>query len=222
MNETLDVDNSKLAEAPVVRWRKLAMEVCIRAASAFLIAAFAVTAFNHWIADPTRITLLFMVAAESLTVCLALLARVPAQRDWHLYSIFCSLAATYYFIAIQLAPGTRLIPEFLGVALQIAGLLWQIYAKLSLRLSFGLLPANRGIVTSGAYRFTRHPMYFGYFITHMGFLLTNFGLQNLLVYVGLYSLQAVRVMREERLLSADPAYRTYCTQVRYRIVPGIF
>jgi len=222
MNETLNADTGKLMEAPVIRVRHLATEVCFRIASAFLFAAFAVAAFNHWVADPARITLLFIVVAESLTVCLALLARVPTQRDWHPAVIFCSLGATYYFIGIKLAPGMQLVPEFVGVALQIAGLVWQIYAKLSLRLSFGLLPANRGIVTSGAYRFTRHPMYLGYFLAHLGFLLANFGLQNLLVFAGLYSLQAVRVIREERLLSEDPAYRTYRIRVRYRILPGIF
>jgi len=222
MNETMRVDTSKLVEAPVISLRNLAVEVCFRVASAFLFAAFAVAAFNQWLADPTRITLMFLVVSESLTVCLALLARVPARRDWHPTAILCSLGATYYFIGIKLAPGSQLIPELIGVALQIAGFSWQIYAKLSLRLSFGLLPANRGIVTSGAYRFMRHPMYVGYFVAHVGFLLTNFGLQNLLVFSVLYSLQVVRIIREERLLVEDPAYRTYRIRVRYRLLPGIF
>jgi len=222
MNETMHIDAGKPVEVPVIRWRTLAVEVCFRIASAFLFAAFAVAAFNQWAASPTRITLLFLVASESLTVFLALLARVPDHRDWHPTAILCSLGATYYFLGIKLAPGAQLAFEFIGVALQIAGLVWQIYAKLSLRLSFGLLPANRGIVTGGAYRFMRHPMYVGYFVAHMGFLLTNFGLQNLLVFAGLYSLQVVRIIREERLLSEDPAYRTYRTRVRYRVLPGIF
>jgi len=222
MSEMLQVDTSKLVEVPVISVRTLAVEVCIRIASAFLFAAFAVAAFEQWRADPTRITLLFLVASESLTVCLTLLARVPAHRDWHPTAILCSLGATYYFLGIKLAPGAQLAFEFFGVALQIAGLAWQIYAKLSLRLSFGLLPANRGIVTDGAYRFMRHPMYVGYFVAHMGFLLTNFGLQNLLVFAGLYGLQVVRIIREERLLSEDPAYSAYRTRVRYRVLPGIF
>jgi len=222
MKEPLPAQATTSVTAPTVNLRDLALEVCLRIASAFLFATFAFAAYKHWLADPARITLLCIVAAESLTVCLSLIARVPAHRDWHPAAILCSLGATYYFIGIRLAPGFHVIPEVAGAALQIAGIAWQIYAKLSLRLSFGLLPANRGIVTNGAYRFVRHPMYLGYLITHIGFLLVNFGLQNVLIFVGLYILQGVRIMREERLLSADPSYRAYRSRVQFRILPGVY
>jgi protein-S-isoprenylcysteine O-methyltransferase Ste14 len=44
--------------------------------------------------------------------------------------------------------------------------------------SFGLLPAQRGLVVVGPYRFVRHPIYFGYLIGHIGFLLVNFSWRN--------------------------------------------
>ena len=44
-----------------------------------------------------------------------------------------------------------------------------IAGKLSLGRSFGLMPANRGIVSTGLYRVVRHPIYLGYLITHVGF-----------------------------------------------------
>ncbi|MGN5478976.1 hypothetical protein ACTMU2_24375 [Cupriavidus basilensis] len=39
-------------------------------------------------------------------------------------------------------------PKIVGAGLQVAGIAWQLYAKaFSLRFSFGILPANRGIVS---------------------------------------------------------------------------
>ena len=48
-----------------------------------------------------------------------------------------------------------------------------IAGKLSLGRSFGLIPANRGVVSTGVYRFVRHPIYLGYLITHVGFVVAN-------------------------------------------------
>jgi len=87
---------------------------------------------------------------------------------------------------------------------------------------FGMLPANRGVVSSGVYRWTRHPMYTGYFVSHMGFLLANFGAHNVLLFTALYVAQGWRVWSEERLLARDPAYRRYMQRVRYRVLPGVF
>ncbi|WP_341868087.1 isoprenylcysteine carboxylmethyltransferase family protein [Cupriavidus lacunae] len=166
--------------------------------------------------------MLLLVLAHCLTLGLSLFVRVPKKRDWNPVTVICSLGASYYFLAIQLAPGNHLVPEIFGAGLQAAGLAWQIYAKLTLRFSFGILPANRGIVSHGAYRFVRHPIYLGYVIADVGFLLTNFGLQNLLVCAGLYLLQYVRIYREEKLLSDDPEYRRYREKVRYRVLPGLY
>ncbi|SCV00683.1 conserved membrane hypothetical protein [Cupriavidus necator] len=215
-------EKDREALAPKIDVRELLLEAGLRSATAILLAAFAYAAVLQWLANPTRITLLLLVLASSLTLGLSLFVRVPKRRDWHPVTVFCSVGGTYYCLAVQLAPGEHLVPEMFGAGLQIVGILWQIYAKVSLRWSFGILPANRGIVSSGAYRFVRHPIYLGYFIADVGFLLTNFGVQNLLVYTGLYALQAVRINREEKLLSDDPEYRRYREKVRFRALPGVY
>jgi protein-S-isoprenylcysteine O-methyltransferase Ste14 len=208
--------------ASKIDFRELLLEASLRTASGLVFALFAYAAIRQWIADPTRITLLLLVFAHCLTLGLSLFVRVPKRRDWNPVTVLCSLGASYYFIAINLAAGGSLVPELVGAGLQVIGILWQIYAKVSLRFSFGILPANRGIVSHGAYRFVRHPMYMGYFIADVGFLLTNFGVQNLLVYAGLYALQAVRISREEALLSNDAEYRRYREKVRFRALPGVY
>lgn len=110
----------------------------------------------------------------------------------------------------------------LGVALVLFGNLFQIWAKLSLRRSFGIAPANRGIKISGPYRFVRHPMYAGYLATHVGLLALMPSLFNLAVYVIAWWSQILRLRAEERLLGEDPAYREFAQQTRWRLVPGLF
>ena len=68
-------------------------------------------------------------------------------------------------------------------------------AKVVLGRSFGLLPAQRGLVTAGPYRIVRHPIYFGYLIGHIGFLLVNFSWRNAAVLALLYVAQVVRIQR---------------------------
>ncbi len=77
-------------------------------------------------------------------------------------------------------------------------------------------------MSDGAYRLVRHPIYLGYLATDIGFLLANFGLQNVLVFAGQFVLQGIRIARVEALLSEDPEYRAYRGKVHYRVLPGVF
>ena len=45
------------------------------------------------------------------------------------------------------------------------GLAVVIVGKMTLGRSFGVVPANRGVVVGGPYRLVRHPIYTGYLIT---------------------------------------------------------
>lgn len=109
-----------------------------------------------------------------------------------------------------------------GVVFLLAGLFISLGAKLSLRRSFGVVAANRGVKRTGLYAAVRHPMYLGYFLTYAGILMLNPSLFNL----GLLSLWAVmqiaRIVAEEKVLFQDETYRAHAEKVRFRLVPFVY
>ena len=113
-------------------------------------------------------------------------------------------------------------PETLTAFISGIGLLIVVFGKLSLGRSFGLAPANRGIVCSGLYRHVRHPIYLGYLITHLGFVIANPVSWNLCLLGAADCALVLRAIREEKTLARDPEYRAYMHRVRWRIVPRIF
>ena len=215
-------DAGGAAKAPVNVDKHRIADIVLRGLTAAAFGAFAATAISHWLDASGRITLLLLVVANCFTTGLTLVVRTPQRRDWRPVALICSLGGTYGFLAYHLNPGIEIVPQTIGALLQVSGIGWQMFAKVSLRRSFGILPANRGVVSRGAYRFIRHPMYVGYFVTDLGFLLTNFTVYNLCVLIVQMSCQVGRILQEERMLSRDEHYRVYREQVRFRLIPKLF
>lgn len=115
----------------------------------------------------------------------------------------------------------HLVSEGVSTALIFVGAIIALGAKLSLRRSFGIVPANRGVKRGGLYRFVRHPMYSGYMINQLGFLLFNFSLWNVAIYAVAWLCFWIRAREEEKFLSQDPEYREYASQVKSRLLPGV-
>ena len=134
------------------------------------------------------------------------------------------LAITATAAPLMIQPGFDMFPQAraLGVALVFLGNFGQAAAKLSLRRSFGIAPANRGVKVTGAYRFVRHPMYAGYLMVHIGIMLLMPSPVNLMIYIIGWTAQIRRLKAEEAWLGQDPAYREYMAKVRWRLVPGVF
>ena len=169
-----------------------------------------------------RATGMLLLASEALVVALTLVRRSAAivDRTWtaRLLTGFATFGPS---LVIPLATGWR-APALATIAVSSAGLLVVVAGKLSIGRSFGLAPANRGIVSTGLYKVVRHPIYLGYLITHTGFLLANPAPWNLFALAAADVALMLRAVREERTLMQDPAYRVYAARVRWRIVPGIF
>lgn len=134
------------------------------------------------------------------------------------------LAITGTAAPLLIMPGTDLFPALapLGIGLVLVGNCVQIWAKLFLRRSFGIAPANRGIKSDGPYKLVRHPIYAGYLLSHIGVLVLMPSALNVMIYLIGWWAQVLRLLAEEDLLAQDPAYRAFMEKVRWRLVPGVF
>jgi len=189
--------------------------------TAFLTALLGWQASRLWTAiahDPTNLALLI---SDALPVLLVLFRR-PAQAvtpnpiDW-----VTAYGAT--LAPILLAPGGESFADArLCGALMVAGLILNLYGKISLARSFGLVAANRGVQRLGPYRFIRHPIYAGNALTQVAFVLLNPTPFNIALVIAGLSLQVIRLKAEEALLGQDPVYARYMTEVPYRLAPGVF
>ncbi len=178
---------------------------------------------TNWWGDRSRITLLLLLVTEGYTLMLVLFARPARVRDMAPLTVLSTIYAAFFYVLFDTRNVTPLIPEMIGASLQVAGTLCQFSAKVVLGRSFGLLPAQRGLVVVGPYRFVRHPIYFGYLIGHVGFLLVNFSWRNFAVLAVLYAAQVIRIEREEALLAASNSdYRGYQRRVRWRLLPFVY
>jgi protein-S-isoprenylcysteine O-methyltransferase Ste14 len=108
-----------------------------------------------------------------------------------------------------------------AIAVELAGIVFSQTARLYLGRRFGLLPANRGIITSGPFRIVRHPNYLGWLILSLGYLMAYPAVVYALMIVFTLPIMMWRIGLEENLLMQDPTYRAYCETTRYRLIPGL-
>ena len=184
---------------------------------------FGITCYFFWnsFRQTGKWTSLLWMASEGLVVLLLVFRRDSRRLSWSPWDWLVALGGTFTVLLVRPAT-TAIALESVGITLQIAGILFAIYGKVFLGRSFGLVAADRGIVVGGPYRIVRHPIYLGYFITHVGFLLTNWSARNIALYIVIYFFQISRILAEERILREDDGYRVYCKRVRYRLIPGVF
>jgi protein-S-isoprenylcysteine O-methyltransferase Ste14 len=131
------------------------------------------------------------------------------------------LASIAVALPMLLRPSSGAPHVSAGYALQIAGLVMLLGSLLSLRRSFAIVAANRGIRDGGLYRIVRHPLYVSELMVLLGVVLANPTAANLVIWVCECGLQFARALTEEDFLSTDPHYRAYRERVRYRLIPGL-
>ena len=169
-----------------------------------------------------RLSGLLLLTSELLVVVLTLARRHATsidRRSWSRVAAGLSIVGPFLLRPVGDA---GLVEEPAVLAGSVVGLVFVIAGKLSLGRSLGLLPANRGVVSSGVYRLVRHPMYLGYLLIHIAFLLGHVSTWNMVVLVAADLALFARLGLEERTLSPDPAYQRYKEMVPWRLVPGVY
>lgn len=163
-----------------------------------------------------------VMVSETAVVVFTLIRRPTAAISMRLGDWLLAITAT--LAPLLIIPNADPYPALAGLGLFLIffGNCFQAWAKLILRRSFGITPANRGVKITGPYRFVRHPMYAGYLLVHIGVMAVMYSPYNVAVYAIGWTAQILRLQAEERLLGEDPAYRDYMAQVRWRLIPGVF
>lgn len=115
--------------------------------------------------------------------------------------------------------------RFIGSALAIGGILLLAWSALNLGRSLTPfprpLPEGR-FVTTGAYRFLRHPIYFAVLVGCLGLALATWNPLRVMLTVALLVFFDLKASREESWLQEQyPEYASYKTRVK-KLIPWIY
>jgi protein-S-isoprenylcysteine O-methyltransferase Ste14 len=162
----------------------------------------------------------------------------PTLLGW-LVAILCYPPFQHYlgiYFTIPSEKGFATIPYPWLVAVFAVLSIISYIVYMSATVVFGMRFSNlthRGIITTGAYAFIRHPAYaaknFSWWCVMMPYVIyqavsqqSAVALVQILGLLGMTGLYYLRAITEERHLSIDPEYQEYCRRVRYRFIPGLF
>ena len=178
---------------------------------------YAWRSFNLW--HDTYATLQLMLLLRNTSLTALFLCRRPAKvtsrsvKEWVIAMVGTCIGYFY-------GSGAVLLPGVATVLIIVAGCMCTV-SILALGRSFGIVPANRGIIAGGPYAVVRHPIYLSYVVFDVGYLLGALSLHNVLVFVGLILSFYLRATYEERLLHQDPGYCEYAKRTPYMFIPGL-
>lgn len=167
----------------------------------FIMIAFAGYALCRW--HSTGLLFFILLLVRDLIAAWFLLTRKPSSNksggvtDSALAYISCGWAFTY------VSP-EGISSEILLISslLAIFGFTLATLALLDLGRSFGVSPANRGLIDIGTYRYFSHPMYLGYLIAESGFVFLS--QNNLGLYLISVLLYFLRIRNERTMFSVNP------------------
>lgn len=169
-----------------------------------------------------RVTGLLLLVSEMLVVLLTVMRRSAAAVDRSMRARLLTTLSMLGPPLLQPAHVAALLPQSLTVTVSVIGLALVIAGKITLGRSFGLMPANRGVVSTGLYRLVRHPIYLGYLVTHVAFLAATPSAWNLAALFAADAALLARAVCEEQTLAHHATYRQYQQVVRWRVLPGVF
>jgi protein-S-isoprenylcysteine O-methyltransferase Ste14 len=117
--------------------------------------------------------------------------------------------------------------QVLGSIGFVAGMVWMYWAMLSNPFLSQVvrIQSERGhtTVSTGPYRFVRHPMYVGILVSYGSTPLLLGSWLALVPFAVMGTLLVIRTALEDKTLHAElPGYPEYAQRVRYRLVPGIW
>ena len=158
-----------------------------------------------------------LVLVNSVAMALFIVRRDPSRVGSKVEGAI-ALAGTFSVSLLKDAGQLR-DAELLPTAIQAIGLIGWAGSLIALGRSFGVVPADRGLVRHGPYRFLRHPIYTFEAVFFTGYLVAVPTLRSAIIIAVWAALQVVRIVREERIIAG---YDEYKRSVRWRVLPGVW
>lgn len=196
--------------------------------NALAILGLVVKMARQWPSDSPAIiieqcSLASSAAFFALQIYFLCIRKVPIARENGKLPRIIALAGAYLPASIVL------LDRQSSVSLQVAsaavitlGNAGAIYVLWHLGRAFSIFPQARILVTSGPYRFIRHPLYLAEMASLIGIALGYKQPWSALIAMICTIIQVLRMKREERVLAeAFPEYERYANR-RARLIPGIY
>ena len=134
-------------------WR----EVATRAAIGALFTMLSINLFADFMRTG-RVTGLLLLVGELLVVVLTLVRRPTQIVDRSAFAAVATMLSVAGPPLLRAGSVEPLAPDQLTALVSTVGLIVVVLGKMALGRSFGLVPANRGVVVRGPYTVVRHPI----------------------------------------------------------------
>ncbi len=160
----------------------------------------------------------------ALTILLIFLRRVPVGRSRTAWPRALGILGSILLFALPLLPAVSLSPALVGLSalLTAGGTIAELLILAWLGRSFSLLPEARKLVTTGPYRYIRHPLYLAGLATALGAMLPFRQPWAFLIVLAGLACQLLRMRCEEQvLMRAFPEYADYAARTG-RLIPGVY
>ncbi|MFJ5921031.1 methyltransferase family protein [Kitasatospora sp. NPDC092948] len=176
-----------------------------------LVAALFASAYLLWILAEARISVRHpsQSAAENSTLLPYALSRAGTAMAAVLWPLPWDRWSPWLIAPIAVSAG--------AVALRLVAIrtLGRFYSHHVVRYS------DHSIVSTGPYRFARHPAYTGMLLANAGFVAFFLNPLSVLMFVALCTCVIWRILVEERVLWVVPGYPDYASG-RARLIPGVW
>ena len=129
-----------------------------------------------------------------------------------------------HFIQLELLPKKQIIQVtpvsyFMGILIIIIAFIIMLVAIKDLGRNLSPFPrpiTNSNLVTTGIYRFTRHPMYYSLIFISFGFFITKLSIYYLCLSITLALIIKLKIVLEEQYLNNKfKNYLVYKNEVKY-------
>jgi protein-S-isoprenylcysteine O-methyltransferase Ste14 len=158
----------------------------------------------------------------------------PNQKTWD--KMFIVLYQSFLFAWLVFMPldAVKYHWSQMPITLQVGGIMLLITSFIIISITFRenaflsrtvRVQHERGqvVISTGPYRYVRHPMYAGGLLLFVGTPLLLGSWYGLLLVVPLILVVAVRAVLEERVLRDElPGYADYMKRVKYRLIPYVW